>query len=868
MRGTKVSIVAGLALVVGLAFLLIHSDDRPDVNSGKGETPRGVPQVAGGDDAGRAVETSRFEEPTAESPKAPSADGPRVRVRVLEGAARNPVAGAEVSVVDARRYFARIRAQGLAHGSPKSRSLLKAMERTAVSGPDGSASVSREGFSDFLTVEARLGESWGFAVCNKGSAEPVDVIMHVDRVLRIRVTTPGGDPIAGVPIALRQKTSARPVTYQQKLTETEAPDGIGYFEHVQRRFEMSGAGWHATFGFPLLELPTILVSNGPQPKEPVDLVLPGAGSVEVRVRDENGKPVSNADSLGLSVEAFPDAARAQAIWTADPWSRPQLHADGVARLPWMGLGLHLRVTAKATSAESERKPVVVDCFGPVTDGENIICTVTVPAEAPPSERYPTIVGRFVLADGTPRAPESVSMWPYVFPTNYSVPTRTVDVEILEGGRFELLVRAPWPEGGTRRYRVLTKNDHVSTWIDLSRHLPPGTTEIGDVILDHGALVVAGTVVDDAGYPVEKARITVYKHAIVNGKEFWPTLQTSGTWRTGPDGMFALHVFAAETPPTADLKVNAYRDGYLHGGMIPVTMGTRDLRCVLERGGGIAGSVALGPGQDPTDVRIALKSGRHRRYLELDGEGMFARQGLEPGAWTVTVSLRARGSLKTIVDGVEVASGRTTRDSRLQGLRIEGTVTKVILTIVETTGAPIERAKVDVIGRGDLSQPLSDRKGRVAIRVETLPVDLLVSAYGYRRVRLTDVRDDREVTLKKGLRIRLTTSATTHGSNPKWHVGALVMRQDMATGAIEFPFQRIQPFGGHYFNEKGHLDITLSEPGKWVFQPHLVILGDVGTGGGLGIAPSRVDVKDIPGLQTFNLDIPQSAIDKAVEKFKK
>lgn len=863
----------GVAVIVFLIVVLLRDDgaaaDPPQVRDPAPGVGAEQAESPGGASDPSEVETSRFQEP--EDPPgtdAPPPGEPAVAVRVLMKDSRAPVAGAVVSVGDARAYFAAIREKNLAHGSPRSRVIMKEMSRTGTTEEDGIARISRVEMGNSLMIEARKGRLWGFAVANKGTKEPVEILIQVDQVLRVRVASPDGRPRVGVPIALRKRTGERPLRYTQKLTETEAPDGIGFFQHVQRRFELQGNGWHTTLAFPMLDQPTIPVVEGAVPTEPVELVLPGAGTVDIRVRDENGKPLRTEEPIGVFVEAFPDPSESQPIWPDGPWSRPRLDGAGNAQVAWIGLGLHLRVTARATSADSERMPVKVELPGPVTDGETVVCNIVVKAELPLSERYPTVAGRFVRADGTPWSPEMVRVWSRILPRP-TKSTRTRDVPVGKDGRFGFLARHSWVDGGTRKYRISTDSGIV-TWLDVSRPLQPGVNDVGDVVLDHGVLLAAGQVVDDDGAPVAGARVTVTKHWVSDsGEDYWPDIDCSGDRQTDKEGRFSLHLVTGSEVPSAPLRFSATKGGFARGAAVPIAMGTRSLRYTLSRGGALEGSVALTEGQDPGDVRITIKCAGQYRFPDVKEDGTFAVSGLPPGTARLSASLRAPGSPRTTVDGIEIVSGTTCRDPRIQGMRIEGRAAKITLQIVDESSSPIWFAHVVVVGRPNGRRMVSNQKGVVEVLTESLPVDLEVTAYGYRRARLSAVREDREVVLKKGLRVRLSTSAATHGKDPTWLMTVTVVRKPVGGGPLDYPFLHARPLNGLRFDKNGHLDMIVPEPGTYLISPYLVVLGDVGTGGSLGMKPApRVVVKETPELQTFRLDIPQALVDKTVERFSK
>jgi hypothetical protein len=701
----------------------------------------------------------------------------------------------------------------------------------------------------------------------------VDILLVEDRILRVRVLTTEGVSRAGVPVALRMRPHDRG-RWVHKLSETEPPDGIALFEHLQRRFEQ-GPGWHATFAFPLVDQPRVPVLEDRDDTEVLDLILPGAGGLEIRVRDAERRSVGG-DELELAIEAFAIKGAPEAIWPEGPWSHPRLAANGIARVPWLGLGLHLRVTAKAADPDSVRRPVSVELAGPERDGEIVVCAVTVESATEAAARYPSVCGRLVRRDGTPWEAMVLRVRARTFP--YTEHHRARELRVAEGGEFQLLVREAFAEGGRRRYRFATTPEEggaeIVGWLDLSRELPPGETGVGDVVFDQGPLVVSGRVVDQDGAPVSGARLEVLTLVSKSGRDFWPRLELGGSDVSGSDGSFALYAIPGEEIPPAPLRFRARHRDFPSAEPREFGLGRRDLRFELRAGGALAGSVHLGANQSADDFEVTLFGRGETRYVNVSEDGRFEERALRPGPVRLVVALETLvrsglGGGRQEIESLEIVPGTTNRDPRIQGIRIEGEAHEIAITVVDREFAPVSGALVTLTKPQPGTHFRTAGFGVARVRTPALPVDLEVEAFGYRIARLKAVSADRRVVLERGLPVLLTTNVTTIGTDPSWRLGVLVSQVDPQTGMQRFPFHRTAPIGGTSFDERGELPLRMPEPGSYLIMPHVVVVGRVASGGGIGMKSlPRITVRDTPELQTFRIELRQDLLDAAIQRYAK
>ncbi|HEX5052707.1 MAG TPA: carboxypeptidase-like regulatory domain-containing protein [Planctomycetota bacterium] len=861
-------LIGGVAIVL-LAFVVFWP--------GQGSSTHPPPAVPGAGDAAAepAPESAVPVESARDLVRERQAVGAEaVQFVVLEHDARTAVAGAEVVACDFDE-FQRVRAQRDAAGAP-----LDAAARTAVrvamstvrhTDERGQAGMPMLG-TRMLVVVTAPGGLWGQRLLWQRPTAPVEILVAVDRTLRVQVQSQAGQPVADVPVELRRRSNDG----GHPTRRSGAPDGIAVFEHVQATLD-EGDDWYVGFGLPLPAPPQLPVARTNLPAEPLVLVLPATGSLRIELVDEDERPVDGAQ-VELHVAAFEDPERGREVLPGAAWSFAHADAQGIASVPQLGLGFFLRVVASAREPESGHRPALVDVAGPRLAGEVVHCEVPWPSAAVAEASYPVARGRFVRSDGTPWPAAEVDVWASIFP----VPAERAGrrrLQVAGDGRFELLLREPCPPDGVRIYRLTCRTPPdlagVEGRLDLSRRFPPGVSELGDVVLDHGALLASGTIVDAQGAPIAGASVQLCQfvegHSFAGANdELWPTVDCAGSQPTPADGSFALRAIWGQEPPHARLRVHARADGFAARD-VDVRLGERGVRVVLERTGALAGAVRLGPGQQASDITLLLKRGEVGVAVpSLQPDGSFEKRDLAPGslrllAWLNTGDDAERKASRVTIDDLVIVAGETNRDPRIQALSIAGTAAVLTVHVTDHAGAPIERAVVE----GGGSSVLTDAAGLARLRPAQLPADVHVTAFGHRDVQRTGVREDLDVALDPALRIRLVTDARPQGHDPDYQLGFFLYHVDGGGRRRAMVYGRSFPFERMYFDTTGAAALPVPGPGCYEVAPRVFVHGkdNVGRGGMLPIQPApRFTVLETAGVQTFEVPIPQAVIDVAVREY--
>ncbi len=785
------------------------------------------------------------------------------RVCVLDGSTQAAVTGARVSVTDWDALRRALAAEGVGLDTLAGQRLRLAHSVEARTGADGCVFIATPPVH--ALVEARSRNDWATEYVFRIPEENcVTLKLGPDRVLEVRVVDAAGSPVGGVPVALRRPTEVRPFDF--KWTDTEARTGVAAFLHFQRRLAQ-GIGWQVLLAFPVRDQRSIPVDGDTPIEPPLTLVLSDTGRVRVRVRAlDGGIPDLQGVELHLDASEQEGAAR---LWPDGPWAQPKLDAAGEALVPWIGLGLQLKVAL----LEQGQELVARSIAGPVRAGEELLCEIVLPRATPTF-----VTGRFVLRDGRPWPGGKVNVFTTLFPISSRMPRmRPVDVDA--AGRFRMPVLEARPANGTRTLNVHGEQpyDHGQMVVDipLDQDVPPAGLDLGDVLFDYGELLVSGRIVDSARRPLKDAFSLVLTRRALSHGEAWPPVRTAGRSATAENGEFAIYLAPGEPPPTGELRLATHAQGYVTEDQREIRRGERNVEVVLARAGALAGSLALDPGLPQADLELVLSS-EEREVLQLRPDSTFEATGLQPGTYSFAVRIRGADERwerepATHVEDLLVLAGETCRDPRIQSLRIANVLPSLRIRVVDRASKPIENAGVSIARHRDKPAALSGTDGLCVVRSQTLPVDLEVSAFGYLRQSLPGVDADREVVLETGYPIRLHTSTKPGGSNPNYsvnlHLSSLDPNGNWVGPVWGSEFWAGSPIERYQLDERGELALRMPAAGLYECQVGVTVLRGDGmfSGGGVELpAKPRFRVIASDTEQLFEISIPPEAIQAAVE----
>ena len=476
-------------------------------------------------------------------------------------------------------------------------------------------------------------------------------------------------------------------------------------------------------------------------------------------------------------------------------------------------------------------------------------------------------------DGQPWSKTQLIAQARFFPYSYGGMSQNIETD--EQGAFRIVLDQPCPKGGKRIYKIQIKGqaNGPECDIDLSRDYPAGTSKLGEILLDFGTLVVSGIVVDSKGMPVHSARIRVEQLVKGTRRDLWPRVDTLGDLSSKKDGTFALYLSPGALLPTGELRVSARYSKYPNTARAHITLGDRNVRLELLSGGSLSGRVTFQYGQEAEDIVVIIQGQEQSRLPRVDAEGRFVQKDLTPGEHKLIAYLRAdsdevRTASRVVVDQLLINSGETNRDPRIQGMILKGNVHKLRLTVLDASSNPVRGAELRIVGVRSRSSIRTDSKGVALLRPQSLPIDVSVVAFGFRDGRVTQMRKDRHLLLKPGLRVRLVTEAKPIGKDPAYHLGGVLYHVSAAGKRGSRIYGRSFPYDRRYFNERGHMELRLPGPGSYEFRPRFFLSSkdNVGRGGSPKMESyPRFTLREDSKLQSFHIFIPAAALADAIKK---
>jgi hypothetical protein len=698
---------------------------------------------------------------------------------------------------------------------------------------------------------ARSGDRFGCAGVHDTGVDRVRIRIGPDWSLPIQVVDSAGRPVVGVPVALRQRGAWR--IDEPVVVRTEAPDGIGRVPHAGARIAASAANgiWLAAVQAVLREPLEREIDPSVTPSEPVVLVLPETGSVDVQVLEADGQPYSDLAQVHLAAAGPGPAGEPAAA----------ISRGGRARYDFVELGLDLRASANRLRSGPGRAEATGP--GPRAAGESIALTLRLGGSGT------VLQARVVTPDGAPVATRDLHAALRDPTDSMAFLVRTdADGRI----RFDLATHV-----ANRGALTLTVRDPLDGRAALGATVPagtpPGIHDLGELVLGSAPLLSAGAVVDAQGAPVPRAaiRLQVRELRERNGEQIlrWQTLYDFVA-RSGPDGRFELR---GELDAAQPILVSARRNGYVADG-VECRVGQSDVCLVLARGGRIAGKLLVDPGAtadalwieliEPSlsqDVGASELGARVRCAPE--PSGYFELVDLAAGSYTLRVNPSAAGRGPLVeLHGLVVAAGEPCADPRLAEIDLRGGLGGITLRIVDREGRRVPNGYVRVqTSGGGASRVEVFRAGEVRLLRAAPVVDLVVQAKGFRAVKLEGVAGDREVVLDRGIRVRLVFADRSVFPGRPVRLRPLLLPADGRTDVLAHECPDL--------DERGEAVIEAPAPGKYEVDWLVEVDRPLFTMH-VNFAPKTkqvIEIADAPGEQVIELTLDAEALAETLERLK-
>jgi hypothetical protein len=668
--------------------------------------------------------------------------------------------------------------------------------------------------------------------------------------IRALVVDDAGKPVAGVRVILGLKSVSNSGILALS-SATTGKDGIAAIpvpEHGEAYIE-AAARWVVAVGAPLA-MPVDAPVDFDKPPEPIRLTLGPTGRLVVRLVDPDGKPVREQVAVQLLH---------QNLWNV---SRHWLLTTDQGEVAFEPIGVGADVTVEAT-AKGRRSRTSSREKGPSLPGGDAVTTLVV------ETKHPLVAGRVLDADRKPLVQTSLRARVVMAPGRS---TEDLSVSTDSEGRFRLEIVEPLVAGEKRRldleHDVGGRAGDATGTVDLTRPLSPGTTDVGDVVLGPAPPLVAGVVVGDDDRPVPGARL-------------WLSQQGRNEWTPVP---------GLENPPDPDaagrfeirgrcradrLRVAAYADGHWCEDPVEVSAGSQNVVIRLHAAGAIAGSVVLHESSEPRRLDVAVRRadgdaasasffGSSETGL-VHPDGSFVVTRLRPGSFRVTISNREL-VYAVVVDDVVVRGGETSRDPRLQHVRLEPRGRPVYLTVTNAEGRILGDAEAAVVGSPVVGSRARARQELGRVREERIRLfaagprtEAVVGAPGYRRKTVVLDSDFKVVVLDRGTPVRVVASGLPSPMPEGWHAEiGLTLESAAAQHANHRPEDHpgrggFQPIDGR--DDGG--EVFVGEPGRYLFG--IILRGEKGV---VSLLDDTIDVTGAPG-QTFRFAVPPDALRRAL-----
>jgi protocatechuate 3,4-dioxygenase beta subunit len=501
---------------------------------------------------------------------------------VVDALSQAPVSGAEIFVADVpqsdsirdelhervHELVPLIEAQGTQHRSDE-RGRVQLLSR-----------------SPHTVVYGRADGRRGMARVHAYMKRQAVLVLHADFEVTVQVVDPNGVPLAGVPVALAFGNER--VLQEGEIAITTGTGALATLHHVGLALALNedGRGFAALAG--LFDPPICVALDALHPpSQPVVLVAPASGELEVLARHADGTP--DLDSTWVRVQLVRATPEPLEESLSNAWTGVMHEARVV--VPRVPLGCRFQA---ALYRNGSGMPVYGTANGPMRPGERE--TLVVDSDTP--EQAQLIVGRVLDEAGQPIASTPVNLG---LCTEEQGTGAFYGVNTDRAGRFSFHV--PDQSSGPSPTRVLIaqrsrvpRGGYVSfAQVPLRTGLSPEITDIGDVVLSAGASLVAGRVLDGQGALVSDARVSIAHEGAWTG--FWPSSMRA---RSDAAGRFEVRGMCTAERLFVFAEVEGARSARKE-----FHPGASDVDLVVEQTGEIAGVIRLTPPLETRELSIQI-----------------------------------------------------------------------------------------------------------------------------------------------------------------------------------------------------------------------------------------------------------------------
>ena len=646
-------------------------------------------------------------------------------------------------------------------------------------------------------VFASLGDKASREATISANIESHTIRLLPTRALVIRVVDTYGNPLDGIPVALVRKKENRPPRVIRRGRSVGGEVRFAQIELVRSRETL-----RARLDFPLSREVFELFDPSAWPKEPITLICPPTGEVEVLVRDGRGDPSPDGTWVQLGVDS-PNRP-----WP--PLGDCALGFTAAGSVIFKPVGLDLDLTA-GSGLQWDQIDVWTKGRGPQAHGHRSNLTIDVEG------RLRTLIGRLIYDDGEAASKTKIHF--YIKAAGYGTSIKT-DAD----GRFSMTVGDNGP--GSKPW-VLVARPSAQPDPDCIAEIPvdresEGTCELGDVVLPRPVPLATGIVLDPDANPIVGAEVRfVAKNAQGRAASEWKQLYNGRQPApTNSEGRFEIWGRA----PAVGAWITVIPDGPWRHEPIPFVAGMRDVELVVSRAGALTGRLMLPSGIRWPRVALWPQAAGPRPSwarggwlpLQVKEDGRISAGALVPGLYDLAVGFGIASNSVTYVEDIKVGSTETTRDPRLNPLDLGEHYRTIDLQVHNEQGESVLAFAVAFYEGGgrDQEQLGWTRRPLVIPRTPTLKT-IVVMADGYIPQDLGPVEGTREVRLSRGHRVTLTwTGGQPLPSGVRSLEAQLESTMERPASTKAESYRRARSPSKGEFGEDGKLELRTAAPGTY------------------------------------------------------
>lgn len=769
----------------------------------------------------------------------------------------SPVAGADVLVLDFHDLTSDL--SDVYEDPARLEELVYERGQRYQSGADGIALIDpplEQGYAIGL-ADNLFGSLW-FGGYQQGRAE---IELAPDLALVVDVVDERDQPLAGREVLLNQIEDSWRWTRLKAVTDEHGRARMAHagFANMEGR---DGTRFRVELAAAASEPIGVDLARDAWPESALRIVAPALGALEVAVVGPDGQP--HVEPVLLYLRLRRPVARQATEAEREAWDQLSISArtvDGRARFAAIEPGMVCVVTGGRHQGAKWNE---VEMPGPRLAEE------TAQGEFKFADDVP-VLGMLVTDEaGTPLVDAVVAFGLQVASEQGSSQTGgrlTTDA----AGRLEFDCALDWEPGGTRELtlrHVLVTRQSLQAKLDLSRLLPHGLQDLGEVRLAGDAPLVAGTALDGAGQPLGGVHVSLQTKVSWGTSEqfYWqPIWNVDATSKE--DGSFAVYG-AADAEEVQVVGRRAYHATE----RVTARLGDAGIVLRLGKSGSILGSVLLPERVTRDDLWIDLRDENARAELGYDwytrpqprfrSDGRFEIVDVAPGSYVVDLWANGPNEPVASVAGVRVGPGEEARDPRLQEVDLRQSLRVIEIRLIVPPGAdpaPEGNCQFREAGSSDRENDAwaEWRDGRFRLLASFPAIDVDLWCAPYRAERLLGLDRDVELALSLGPTVRLVL-AEPELVPPGY---TLVANLTYVAGVLGNSWNA--------FEAGPQIDVALASPGRWQVDWMLTRDSENGSttvGLDSGEQPLVIEVADTPEPQTFRVMPSKESIELVLAEF--